>query len=261
MAGYEYYVENWDYAFFLFLRVSALVFSSPIFGRNTVPAMAKIGLCLAVTFVFFNALPQEYPLDYNDDLIIFVLLCVTELLFGLIMGYVLNVFLTLTFTAGQIMDMQMGFGMVNVFDVQSNLSVPVTGNILNIMTLMVFFIVDGHLRLIETLYVTVQRIPIGTVTLSPALGLVAIELFVRCFVLAVYVAMPIVASGMIGEISLGIMIKTVPQMNAFTIGLPMKVLLGLLVLSFIFPVYVDFMDGMFDELYAGLDNMFAALAG
>ncbi len=261
MEGFEYYVANWDYVLFLFLRVSALIFSSPIFGRNSIPATAKVGLCMAITFVFFNAIPQQYPIDYGDDLVLFILICLTELLFGLIMGYVLNVFLTLTFTAGQVMDMQMGFGMVNVFDAQSNLSVPVTGNLLNITSLVIFFLVDAHLRLIDILYITVERIPIGGVTISPALGWVALELFAKAFMLAGYVAMPIIASGMVGEISLGIMIRTVPQMNAFSIGLPMKVLLGLMVMAIIIPVYVNFVGVIIDELFIGMDNMFGALAG
>ncbi len=129
------------------------------------------------------------------------------------------------------------------------------------ITLIVFFILDAHLRLIEVLYITVDRIPIGSVVLSPELGIVALELFAKSFLLAVYVAMPIIASGMIGEVSLGIMIKTMPQMNAFSIGLPMKVLLGLVVLAMVIPVYANFSGVIIDELFIGLEKMFATLAG
>lgn len=261
MAGFESFTQNWDYILLLFLRVSALIFSSPIFGRNTIPAVAKIGLCAALTYVFFAAVPQSEPIAYNDDIFFYILLCVKELLLGLIMGYVLNLFITLAFTAGQIIDMQMGFGMVNVFDVQSNLSIPVTGNFLNIIMLLVFFAVNGHYKLVELLYQTVVAIPIGSTVFSATIATVAIELFAKAFLLAVYVALPMIGAGLLSEVCLGILIRAMPQMNAFSIGMPLKVILGFILLLIILPVYVNFTDVIFDSMFTGLDNMFAALAG
>lgn len=261
MAGLENFAQNWDYIVLLFLRVSALIFSSPIFGRNNIPQVAKLGLCCALAYVFYKAVPLAEPLDYNDDIIFFALLCIKELLFGLVLGYVVNLFMTLVFTAGQMIDMQMGFGMVNVFDVQSNLSIPVTGNLLNIMMLLIFFAVNGHHRLIELLYVTVQRVPVGSVVFSAALGTTALELFAKSFLLAVYVALPMIGAGLLTQFCLGVIIKAMPQMNAFSIGLPLEVVLGFIVLLMVLPVYVSFADTIFNEMFAGLDNMFAALAG
>lgn len=259
--GLEHYIQNWDYILLLFLRVSALIFSSPIFGRNNVPRVAKLGLCFALTYVFFMAVPQAEPLAYNDDIFFFLLLCVKELLLGLVMGYVLNLFFTLAFTAGQIIDMHMGFGMVNVFDPQSNLNIPVTGNFLNIILLIVFFVINGHYKLVELLYHTVVQIPIGSTVFSASIATVAIELFVKAFLLAIYVALPMIGAGLLSEACLGILIRAMPQMNAFAIGMPLKVILGFIVLAIILPIYVGFTDVIFDSMFAGLDNMFAALAG
>jgi flagellar biosynthetic protein FliR len=55
-------------------------------------------------------------------------LCLKEMLFGLVMGFATTLFFTLVQTSGHYIDMQMGFGMVNVLDVQSQTSVPITGN-------------------------------------------------------------------------------------------------------------------------------------
>lgn len=252
---------NWDFFLLLFLRVSGLIFSSPIFGRRNIPTVAKIGYCACITYVFYLAVPQYQALDYNDDMFIYVLLCIKELLFGLVMGYVLNLFFTLTFTAGQMIDMQMGFGMVNIFDVQSNLSVPMTGNFLNIILLVTFFAVNGHRRLIEILYVSVVKIPVGDVVFDPSMGWVAAELFINAFLIAMMVAMPLIASGLLIQACLGILMKVVPQMNAFSIGLPMQVVIGFIVMSAFIPIYVNFTSYIFDQMFLGLDQMFTLMAG
>lgn len=255
------WLANWDYLLLLLLRVSALIFSSPIFGRKNVPAMAKIGYCACIAYLLFKSIQQPQPLDYNGDVFIFVLLCVKELLFGLALGFVLNAFFTLVFTAGQMIDMHMGFGLVNVFDPQSNLSIPMVGNFLNIIMLLVFFAVDGHHRLIRILYTTVVRIPVGSVVFSPKIALVAVELFVQTFALAVSVALPVIVSGLLGETLMGVVIRSVPQINPFAVGLPLKVITGFVVLLAMLPVYINFLPQIFDRMYAGMDNMFAAMIG
>lgn len=251
-----------DIVLLLFLRVSALIFSSPIFGRRNIPNMVKIGFCAVITYLFFvEAVPADQTLVYANWLV-YALLCVKELMFGLVMGYICNLFFTLTFTAGQLIDMQMGFGMVNILDVQSNISVPMIGNFLNIVILIVFFLANGHHRLIQILYVTVNRMPVGSVQLAlPKLALVAAQLFSMAFLLAINVALPIIAAGLLGEAAMGLIIRSVPQLNVFSIGLPAKVLLGFVVLFFMVPVFVGFSNTIFNEMFYGLERMFAAFLG
>lgn len=259
------FFQNWEFFLLLFLRVSGLIFSSPIFGRTNIPNVVKIGYCACIAMLFFTSAPelaeQMQAFDYGNDIFLYILLCIKELLFGMVLGYVLNLFFQLTFTAGQMIDMQMGFGMVNVFDVQSNLSIPMVGNFLNLLMLMVFFAVRGYDRLIRIIGLSLENIPIGGVTLNPQIGWVALELFVQAFLLAMIIAMPIIASGLLGEACFGIMMRMVPQMNAFSIGIPIKIILGFLVLLAIIPVYVAFMPQVFDQMFAGLEQMFATLTG
>lgn len=251
-----------DVLFLLFLRVSGLLFTAQVFGRNNLPNMAKIGMCAAITYLFFiDLVPVGYALAYESTLT-FVLLAVKELVFGLILGYVTNLFLTLVYTAGQLIDMQMGFGMVNIMDVQNNISIPMIGNFLNIALLLIFFTANGHLHLIKILGSTVVRIPIGSVSFSAAdFALVAAELFSKAFLLGVNIALPIIAAGLLTEIVLGVIIRGVPQLNVFSIGIPIKVFLGFAMLMVLLPIFGAFTSSIFNEMYIGLDNMFAALVG
>ena len=250
---------NLDYFILMLLRVSALIISSPIFGRRNIPNTMKIAFCVVVTYVIFAAEPASGTIRYNGVLE-FAVLCIKELLFGLVIGYVTTLFFSLVQTAGQVMDMQMGFGMVNVFDVQSNISVPVTGTMLNVILLLTFFGVNGHLQLIYIVRSTVTNIPLGEVTLNPAIGMAALEVFALAFLLTVNVAMPLIAAGLLGEVAMGFIVRAIPQMNVFVVGIPIKMLLGFLILMLIIPVYVAFTDVIFRNMFSSIDSMLAGLA-
>ncbi len=249
---------NIDYFILILLRVSSLLMASPIFGRKALPNIVKIVFCMVIAYAVFAAAPSAKPVAYSGVLE-FGLMCMKELLFGLVLGYVTTLFFSVVQTAGLVMDMQMGFGMVNVFDVNSNISVPVSGNLLNIILLTTFFGVNGHLHLIRMLIASFNHIPVGQVALNPLLGLTAVEIFSLSFVLAVSVAMPLIASGLLGEVALGFIVRAVPQMNIFVVGIPLKIVLGLMMLLIILPAFVSFSDVLFERMFGAIDQMISGL--
>jgi flagellar biosynthetic protein FliR len=252
-------IANADYFVLLLFRVSGLIFTSPVFGRNIIPARVKIGFIAALSFLFFYAAPPARGIEY-DTLFGFALIGVGELMMGVALAFITNVFFALTFVAGQLIDMQVGYGIANVYDPQNNTQIPMMGNLLNTVLLIVFFAVNGHHRLIDIVYLTVERMPVGSLTLTPQTGLVALEVFALTFVLGVMVAMPIIASALILEIALGVLIRTVPQLNMFVVGVPIKMFVGLVTLMFMAPVFVNFSGKIFSEMFSGVEKMFRAFA-
>ena len=249
-----------DYGLLLFLRVSGLTLSSPIFGRENIPPAVKISYSLALTYFFFTMLPAGGPVAYSG-LFAFVLLCAKELLIGLVLGYLLTLFFSAAFTAGQLIDMQMGFGMANVFDEQSNASVPMLGNLLNVMMMLVFIASDGFERLLAMLNMTFQYIPVGQVAFSMDVVWTIVALFCEAFLLGLRMALPVIVAALLGEAALGVLARTVPQMNVFVLGLPMKVLLGFLVILSVLPVYGALSGEIFERMFAGIEQVFAGLIG
>lgn len=251
---------HFEYFVLIFLRVSALIISSPVFGRKNIPNTVKIGLSLLLAYILLASSVNAPVISYRN-VVEYAVLCIKELLFGLVLGYVTTLFFAVVQVAGHVMDMQMGFGMVNVFDVQSNISVPVTGNFLYTILMMVFFAVDGHHQLIYIINSTFSYIPAGHVVLNTAIGWSALEVFVLAFGMALNVAMPLVASGLIGEVAMGVVVRTTPQMNVFVVGIPLKILLGLMSLFIILPVYVSFSNHLFGSMFESIDYMLRGLAG
>ena len=259
-TGLTYLFLNADYFVLLLMRTSALIFASPIFGRINIPQIAKIGLVFGLTYLFFLSHPTSEIFAYTSAFGFFLLIA-SELLIGVALAFVTNIFFTLTFVAGQMIDMQIGFGIVSVYDIQNNTQVPVMGNILNLMLLMVMFAANGHQRLIGMVYLTLENLPVGTLVFSPGVGLVALELFSRAFVLGVMMALPIVASGLTLEIAFGVIMRAVPQIHMFVVGVPVKMLVGLFMFIVTLPVYGNFSGRIFDDMFSGMDKMFATFVG
>ncbi len=241
------------------LRLTGLFVMSPLFGRRNIPILVKAGLALMIAFLLLPTLTPD-PLLSGLPIYAYWLACIMEFLMGMVMGFLTTLFLSIAFTAGQLMDMQMGFGMVNVLDPHSQTQVPLLGNLLNILGLLIFLGVDGHLGLIRILTATFVRIPPGKINLAPQIGPLMAEYFVLTFILAIQVALPVLASALMAETALAMIMRTVPQMNVFVIGIPLKILLGFLVLMVIIPIYGQVMVGVFDKMMQAIERAFAVWA-
>ena len=247
-----------DYFILLMFRVGGLIVPSPIFGRVNIPARVKIGLTVAISYLLFIVFPQTTAITYST-LAGFALICASELLLGIALAFITNIFFSLTaYTAGQIIDMQIGFGIANVYDVQNNTQAPVMGNVINLMLLLLFFAIDGHQKLIKMIYLTIERVPVGALAFTPGIGLVALELFIKAFMIGVMMALPILASGLTLEIIFGMMMRAVPQIHMFVVGIPLKMIVGIIVFVATIPVYAGFSSRIFEELFKGIERMFAA---
>ena len=251
--------DHFDYVLLLFLRVSGILMGSPIFGRKNVPTLSKIGFCAVLTLVFLMCLPapQTYPVHVH--LLEYVLLCLRELLFGAAMGFVLTAMFSIALTAGSIIDYQIGFYMASIYDAQNNIQSPLSGSLLNLMLLVMFFSVDGHLKLIDILYRTVEAVPIGATAPASEILWAAAEVVSRALVLSVMVAMPVLAAGMMLEAALGATIRTVPQLNMFVVGIPLKIIVGLLMLGLTLTVFAEFSKGIFNKTFDYIGIMFDCL--
>lgn len=253
--------DHLDYVFLLFIRVSGLLISSPIFGRKNVPNIAKIGFCAVLTVVFMTGLPAPASYPVYSTLLEYGLIVVRELAFGVAMGYILTAMFNLTFTAGAIMDYQIGYSMASIYDYQNNTQTPITGSLFNILMLILFLMYDGHLKLIEVIHKTITAVPIGMAMAPPTILWVAAEVMTQSFILSVMVAMPVLAAGVMIEFALGAVIKTVPQMNMFVVGIPVKIIVGLIVMLLTFSLFANFTKDIFNMMFNYIGKMFDRLAG
>ena len=253
-------IPNIDYFMLMMFRVGGLTLSSPIFGRINVPVQARIGLMIALTYLLFLVFPPIYDLNYVN-LAGFALLALGETMIGVTLAIITNMFITIMLVTGHNVDRQIGFGIVSVFDIQNQQQIPITGQIFNIVIITVFLVMNGHLRLIEIVGLSIAEFPIGTLALPRYIGVVAAEIFARTFLLGVMISLPIVAAGLTIEVILGVLMRMVPQIHMFVVGIPLKMIVGLFVLATSLRVFVYVSNIIFDEMFVAIGRMFETFRG
>ncbi len=236
----------------------ALFTLSPIFGRRNMVTFAKIALGILITYILLPITPHTYDVA-TANIVTFALVVLKEVMLGLVIGYITTVFFNAPLIAGQVIDMQIGFGMVQIFDPFSNTNVAMTGTILNMIMLITFMILDGHLILIQILADSFVTIPAGTLIYEPGVYARIVEIFLYMLVLAVKISLPITGIMAVAEMSLGIIVRSVPQMNVFVIGVPLKIALGVLAMFMVLPIYITFTDGIFRDMFNAITVVFSEI--
>jgi flagellar biosynthetic protein FliR len=253
------YFLSWVVHFLLIVaRLSVLFVFSPILARRDIPGLVKVGLSLllAVIVINFHHPAQAYP---YDNLYALAFAVIAELSVGLVIGFITSLFFNLVFTAAHVMDLQIGFSMAQMFDVSVGGQVAVTSGFLNFILIVSFITSGAFTTLIETMVLTFERIPVGMGILRPEAVELVVEVFLRTFAMAVQVAMPLLASALLLEVALGVIVRTAPQMNVFVVGIPLKVFLGLIVLALMLPVFANFTRIIFDWMFEYIYEMLGGI--
>lgn len=246
------------YYLLLFVRMSGLFILSPVFGRKNVPYIMKVGFCLLLTIVLGTANPAEYTIN-EDKLLVFVVDIIKELVVGLALGYLTILFFSIGLIAGQIIDVEIGLGVGGIFDPQLNTQASISGMLLELLMLLYFFINNGHLRLIRILGASVTHLPIGHVHLQANLALLVIEQFSLCFGMAASLMLPLIAAALLAETALGMLMRAIPQLNAYMVGIPLKIVVGLVVLYLTQPLYATLCDKVFNQVFMASEQWITAM--
>jgi flagellar biosynthetic protein FliR len=239
---------------YIFLRVTSIFVLSPVLGKKNAPNEVKVMLCLILSYVFVNMFPPEAA-GQKTTLSEFASGCLKELLIGLSIGFVTILFFSVILSAGHITDTQIGFGMAQLFDQRIGMQVPLAGSILNVFLLVMFFVSNTHHMLIKVLAETFVVLPPGKFVLSLDIGVVIVEFFLSTMVLVLRIAMPVMAAIFLTEVAMGIMIRSVPQMNMFVIGIPVKIFIGLAMLFLTVPLFFNVSEVLFDSMLSGIREL------
>jgi flagellar biosynthetic protein FliR len=237
-------------AFFLliFVRITGIFTMTPVFGSKNIPVSIKAGLALIITYILF-------PIVFNDTVIIpehflpFIFMVIGELIVGLTIGFVSSLVFSAIQMSGQLLDMQIGFGVINIIDPQSGSQVPLVGNFKYMLALIVFLATNGHHVLLSALFTSFKLIPVTGVIFHTALATFMVDMVGGTFVIAMKISLPIIISLIITDVALGILARTMPQMNIFVVGVPGKIIVGLFVLSLALPFYIIFLEMAFNGMY------------
>ncbi len=246
-AMWELIFERYMVFLMIFSRVAGVMLFNPFLSRKSVSVYIRMGLAFFCAFLLTATLDVP-AVDFSNG-VIFVLSCIKELFIGFFIGFIMQLFLSGVLLSGEFIDLQLGIGMAKIYDPQSNTSMPISGSLFNLLFIVSFFAVNGHLTLMKIVFYTFDLLPPGPTLFNPEAWEYVVVLFGQILVLALKLAMPIIAIELVTEVGLGILMRTVPQLNVFVVGLQLKLLIGLILIVLVLPGVFSFFDTMLDQMF------------
>ena len=206
----------------------AIVEIAPLLSSGAIPQPAKIGLALFTTLIIFPWVKSlGYPIPEN--IVDYFLVVVGEALIGIIIGFFLALIYMIFQVGGQFFAFQMGFGASSVFDPLAQVEVPLIGQYLNVVAMLVFVTIGGLQKIfIAGIYGSFQTMRVSVfVTGRDFLMRFFVGSMGKLFENALTIAFPILGTLFLISVCMGLMAKAAPQMNLLAIGFPIKLAVGL----------------------------------
>ncbi len=239
-------IEQIEFFLIILVRISGFIFTAPFFNLKNVPTRVKVGLAGGLAILLYNTLPYE-PVLY-DGVTGLTLLLVSETLVGLILGFMANICYQILQFAGQLLDMEIGFSMVNEIDPVTSAQVTVSGNFYSYAVMLMMMVTYMHHFLLDALIDSFVIAPVGSVFINPSIYTVATTFLGDYFVLAFRIVLPVFGSMLLVNTVLAILAKVAPQMSMFVIGIQLKLIVGLVVMLVVIELIPGISELIFDKM-------------
>lgn len=249
-------LAQWLALILVLARILSFIVVAPILNRRQIPVLAKVGLGLFLAFVVLAGEPAQYEGSSSSFLGDIVVECVVGLTAGTLCNWLFQSFTM----GGQIIDQQAGFGAASLFDPGSSMQVSLISNLVMYISILLFLELNGHHLLLFGLIKSFQVVPVGMGVLGLSLGAVVMRALAAATVLLVRVAIPVVVVLVLTDLILGMVGRTVPQLNILMLGLPVKAGVALLVLAAVSPVFLGVGGSLVSELEAVLGKAIGVMA-
>ncbi|MDP9698480.1 flagellar biosynthetic protein FliR [Paenibacillus polysaccharolyticus] len=256
----ETLLQSFPVALLMFCRIASFFVTAPVFSARNVPTSFKVGISAFVTLTVYMTfgINQTVPTDLS-----YILLVIREIIVGLLLGFTAYLLMTAVQTAGTFIDLQIGFGMANVYDPMTGASAPLTGNLKYAFAMLLFLTMNGHHYLLDGVVYSYRWIPLSNqFYMRLADGSIA-EFLVRTlgqsFMLAFQMAAPIVVALFLTDVGLGFLAKTAPQFNVFAVGMPLKLLVGLAILLLLVPSFGFIFSQLFEAIFKSMEKLLGTI--
>jgi flagellar biosynthetic protein FliR len=238
------------------VRLGMVMLMTPVFSLIGLPVNVRVLLVLSLSVSLVSGLGAEVIAATPTSAGAFAIAAGGEFVVGALMAFSLFAAFAAFQFAGRIMDVQLGFGVAALIDPATENQAPLLGTILNMAAVLTFFLVGGHHLLLRGLAFSLQQIPPGS-TLAPLRVEPVIAQFGAMFIYAAVLAAPVMTVILLVDIAMAMMARTMPQMNVFIIGLPLKIFVGLVVLALSLGMIAPAFSLVFDGIFANWQALLA----
>ena len=234
-----------------FARVTGLLLIAPLIGSSYIPVYIKILVATAITIFLMPLIkaPENVdPMTFNG-----VSILMQQLMIGLIIGLIMQVAFSAITIAGENIALTMGLGFASMTDPANGVTIPVVSQLMTVFASLYFLALNGHIALIQLL--------IDSFTLQPITALVSLDAAMavaewggRMFIGALLVAIPAITALLVVNIAMGLMTRVAPQMNIFSVGFPLTMMLGFIAIAVTIPMAMRIFQDLLEQSieYVGL---------
>lgn len=222
-------LQNYAASFIWILtRIAGVFVIAPVIGSRLVPIKIKIVFVLAFSFII--ALNYNANLSIDPFSIKSIFILVNQFIIGLVIGFVFQIVFQIFLLVGEFIAMQSGLGFAVLNDPSSKSSVPMVSQLYLMLVTLLFFLLDGHLALIKAAFESFKFLPISDNWLDVSVFKDLAYLGTWMFKTAFAVALPAVTALLLVNAGFGVITRAAPQLNIFSIGFPVTMILGMIVL-------------------------------
>ncbi len=249
------WLEDW---FWPMVRIGGVLATAPVLGGRVVPVRIRVVLMVLLTMVIAPLLPAAPYLEtFKAE---WWLEVGQQLLIGIAMGFVLMIVFEAVVLAGELISYGMGLSFAQLVDPLRGAGTPVVGQLLMVMATLLFLSVGGHLRLIEALAVSFQTLPVGGAGLDAEAFSMLARWGSNLFVGGVQIALPVMIALLLVNLAFGVMSRSAPALSALSVGFPIALGAGLVLLSYSLPTLAAVLNHMLDQAFTLIGELFRSRA-
>ncbi len=242
----------------ILLRASGVFIFAPIFSHRTIPPLIKVGAVILLSVVLTPTLDYS-QLPQMESMWQLVGLAAKEILVGIIIGLLYRLIFMGAKTAGAILGYQIGFAIVSMPDIEEGGQISIMGKLWDLLAILIFLSINGHHLVLAAFADSYECIAPGMVGLASSVGEMIITYTAYVFVIALKMVAPVMITLFLTDVALGTIAKTMPTMNVFFVGFPIKIGVGLMVVAMSLPIFSYVLERAMSYLDNELHLVFLAM--
>jgi flagellar biosynthesis protein FliR len=220
--------------FWPFLRVLAVFTAAPVFSSRAIPMRAKVALAFFVALAAQASFPDMPIIGFDDPGVFGVVL--QQVGVGLAIGFAVRLVFSAVELAGEVVGFQMGLNFASFFDPTMNAQASAVARFFGQMTSLLFLVMNGHIMLLLAITRSLHAFPVDQSFLVTVGQMKLHKLGAEIFASALWIALPMIGMLMFANLALGIISRVAPQMNIFSIGFPITLVVGLVGIAVTLPM-------------------------
>lgn len=238
------------------VRVFAMLAMVPIFSQTQIPRLVRVGIALLLSFVIVKTIPAMPPLAGLGELTVAVL---AQAFVGLVFGFVAFLLFTGIQFAGEIIDIQIGFAVVNIVNPLTSQNVTVIGEFQLALATLLYLALDAHHALIAGIAGSFMLVPLPFVGAPEIVAGDVMKFFTQSLFIVFQIAAPVAIALFLVNVTLGLMARVAPQMNVFIVGFPLQIGVGLVMIIVTMPLLGAVFPTLVDQSHRQMDIVLRAM--